>query len=65
MNTQNTFTQNEQTAAEQLAGTVGQAIWHAMQYAAPADLQAATVALLVRALIVAGGTAFLKPQTGE
>ena len=34
----------------------------ATQYAEPADLEAATIALLLRALELAGGSKFIKPQ---
>lgn len=34
----------------------------ATQYAEPADLEAATIAVLLRALEIAGGSKFIKPQ---
>ena len=53
----NTFTQQEQQSAAQLYEF---ATTHARHYAGQQDHKAATVALLIEALILAGGQSFLK-----
>lgn len=55
----NQFTQSETNAAKIIAQD---ATYHAKSYADFADLSAATIALLLRALELAGGSHFIKPQ---
>ena len=57
----NTFTQQEHVSAEQLLNF---ATTHARHYAGQQDHQAAIVALLIEALILAGGQALLKAEPG-
>jgi hypothetical protein len=55
----NKFEQSESNAAKILAQD---AVQHANSYAEFADLRAATIALLLLALELAGGKHFIKPQ---
>lgn len=55
----NKFEQSENNAAKILAQD---AAHHANSYADSGDLRAATVAVLLRALELAGGKDFIKPQ---
>jgi flagellar basal body P-ring protein FlgI len=58
----NQFTQSENTAASLV---LIEAQRHANSYAQPGDRQAATIALLMRALELAGGAFLLKENEDE
>ncbi len=62
MNTQNQFEQSEETAASLV---LIEAQRHANSYAQPDDREAATIALLMRALELADGAFLLKPMENE
>lgn len=62
MNTQNEFEQSEETAASLV---LTEARYHVNSYAQSQDREAATIALLIRALELAGGAFLLKPMENE
>jgi hypothetical protein len=58
----NNYEQSEEQATHAILGL---AEAHAAYYAQPGDRQAATIALLLRTLELAGGACFIKPQENE
>lgn len=58
----NTFEQSEETAASLV---LTEAQRHANSYAQEQDREAATIALLMRALELAGGAFLIKPMENE